>query len=73
MIGELLVDKHLTLRDYFAAAALKGLLSDSEIFAATVKVGAQHGHDPVSAVCFTCYRYADAMVKASEATTEVPS
>jgi ribonuclease I len=48
----------MTLRDYFAAKAIGGLLADPN-----VKIGA----DEIDHVAELCYRMADAMIRAREA------
>ncbi len=48
----------MTLRDYFAAAALQGIISDASVPASSKKDG--------ELVSRSAYEYADAMLKARE-------
>ena len=52
----------MTLRDYFAAAALQGLLSDNETIAATYRTAKQAGVGLSKAMAAYSYEYADAMM-----------
>ena len=58
--------KGLTLRDYFAAKAMQGLLSTSEGLNSVDKVAIVNKKDPLVATAEIAYAYADAMLKARE-------
>ena len=49
----------MTLRDYFAAAALQGIISDASVLASLKKDG--------ELISRSAYAFADAMLKAKEA------
>ncbi len=49
----------MTLRDYFAAAALQGIISDASVLASLKKDG--------ELISRSAYHFADAMLKAREA------
>jgi hypothetical protein len=52
------VESGMTLRDYFAAAALQGIISDASVLASLKKDG--------ELVSRSAYAFADAMLKARE-------
>ena len=52
-------DSGMTLRDYFAAAAMQGIISDASVPASSKKDG--------ELVSRSAYAFADAMLKAREA------
>ena len=52
----------MTLRDYFAAEALKGLLSDNETIAATYRTAKKAGVGLSKAMAASSYEFADAML-----------
>lgn len=56
--GVFIPEKGMTLRDYFAAAALQGVLA---------RPNTPAERDMKSVVALHCYDYADAMLKAREA------
>jgi len=49
----------MTLRDYFAAKAMQGILAGDHII--------NHGNEPLTTVAYVAYAQADAMLKAREA------
>ena len=55
--GQPLPSSGMTLRDYFAAAALQGYMTNTEF---------SMGHDDPDSVCNNCLIYADAMIAARE-------
>lgn len=54
----------ITLRDYFAAAALTGLLSDNATCQQISQQATKRGIDNDEATSITAYEYADAMLAA---------
>lgn len=57
----------MTLRDYFAAKALTGLLSAPKVIQRTlVEVGAKSGEDSPQTFASAAYELADAMLKERE-------
>jgi hypothetical protein len=60
----------MTLRDYFAAAALRGIVSafaDDKARQMTCDNATDAGRHPKEQVALAAYKYADAMLKAREA------
>ena len=55
----------MDLRDYFAAKALQGMLSNPEFLQVVTKEEV-NGNDCASRVAKVSYKYADAMMKARE-------
>jgi len=51
----------MTLRDYFAAKALNGFLSDAE---SMVALRERYGHQVAQNLAMACYQFADAMLEA---------
>lgn len=54
----------MSLRDFFAAHALAGILSHSELMTACVYAGERDGRPPRDVVTEAAYRYADSMIAA---------
>lgn len=53
----------MTLRDYFAAAALQGILSSETIVSATAKAARQENATLRATFVEVAYAYADAMIR----------
>ena len=52
----------MTLRDYFAAAALTGLLADRQYKESALDYGNGHGMKLTETICRSALEYADAML-----------
>lgn len=52
----------MTLRDYFAAKAMQGALSNLDVFDAITRVGRTDGAERVEAMALFAYDMADAML-----------
>jgi hypothetical protein len=53
----------ISARDYFAAAALQGMMSNPIYMASVTKEATTQGLDKVDGVVRTCYGFADAMLE----------
>jgi hypothetical protein len=52
----------MSLRDYFAAAALQGILSDNDSLVSLEADATEKGKKPTPWLATTCYEIADAML-----------
>lgn len=59
----------LTLRDYFAAKAMQGLISSSDAVASITKAADDNGRNFEAVISTTAYILADAMLQARQSTT----
>jgi len=59
------IESNISLRDYFAASAIQGLLADSDTVAAMQRIVADEaGESFQGLMAATAYEIADAMIKA---------
>ena len=56
----------MTLRDYFAAKAMLGIMTSQELLAGTYEAERFQEERVVDGVCITAYEFADAMLRARE-------
>ena len=56
----------MTLRDYFAAAALNGTMSNQEWLMMVIKAAELKKTDSLLTISKQCYEFADAMLKVRE-------
>lgn len=54
----------ITMRDYFAARAMHGMLANIDLYHASISVAAQDGKLPAESISESAYEIADAMIAA---------
>lgn len=57
------VHEGMTMRDYFAAAALTGFTANEQLINIAHKTATELGKDPEEITAIMCYGFADALLK----------
>lgn len=61
-----LTDEGMSLRDYFAAKAMQGMLANTDFLTASGKLAEREGVSVGASVSKSAYAFADAMIKARD-------